>query len=112
MMKERARALRQDKTDTENRMWYFLRNRRLGGYKFVRQCIIGPYIADFVCRDKKLIIEVDGSQHIDAAEYDKQRKAYLMAQGYIVLRFWNNEVFNNVQDVLETVLNTLENLPS
>lgn len=95
-------------TEAENRMWYFLRNRRLNGYKFVREYVIGNYIADFVCRDKKLIIEIDGGQHMDAVEYDQQRTEYLMANGYRVLRFWNNEVFHNVHVVLETILGSLE----
>ena len=69
-MKERARTLRQDMTIAENRMWYFLRNRRLNGYKFVREYVIDSYIADFTCREKRLVIEIDGSLHIDAAEYD------------------------------------------
>ena len=110
-MKERARVLRQAMTDAKNRMWYFLRNRRLGGYKFVRQYVIDNYIADFVCRDKKLIIEVDGSQHMENAEYDKRRTNYLAANGYRVMRFWNNEVLNNSQGVLEAILCSLENMP-
>jgi very-short-patch-repair endonuclease len=71
-------------------------NRRLSGYKFVRECVIGNYIADFVCRDKKLIVEIDGGQHMEAAEYDQRRTDYLTANGYRVVRFWNNNVFNNV----------------
>ena len=98
-MKERARVLRQDMTIAENRMWYFLRNRRLNGYKFVREYVIGDYIADFVCRDKKLIVEIDGGQHMEAAEYDQRRTNYLTAKGYKVVRFWNNEVLLNVQGV-------------
>ncbi|MFA5959455.1 MAG: endonuclease domain-containing protein [Tatlockia sp.] len=108
IMKERSRSLRASLTDAENRMWYFLRNRRLAGYKFVREYVIGSYIADFVCRDKKLIIEIDGGQHLDAAQYDQRRTAYLMENGYRVLRFWNNEVFNSIHEVLETVLRALE----
>ena len=108
-MKDRARSLRQDMTDAENRMWYFLRNRRLNGYKFVREYVIGCYIADFVCREKKLIIEVDGGQHMDAIEYDQRRTAHLIKLGYNVLRVWNNEVFNNIEGVLATILSSLEN---
>ncbi|WP_419420543.1 endonuclease domain-containing protein [Legionella sp. D16C41] len=107
-MKDRARALRQEMTDAENRMWYFLRNRRLGGYKFVREYVIGCYIVDFICRNKKLIIEIDGGQHMDRAQYDQERTAYLTAKGYNVLRFWNNDIFINVQVVLETILRFLE----
>ena len=108
-MKDRARSLRQNMTDAENRMWYFLRNRRLNGYKFVREYVIGSYIADFVCREKKLIIEVDGSQHMDAVEYDQRRTEYLAKQGYNVLRVWNNDVFNNIEGGLTTILGSLEN---
>ena len=110
-MKERARALRKDMTMAENRMWYFLRNKRLGGYKFLREYVIGNYIVDFICRDKKLILEIDGSQHMDAVVYDQVRTECLIANGYMVLRFWNNEVFNNIQGVLETVLSALNNVP-
>ena len=110
-MKERAKVLRQDMTIAENRMWYFLRNRRLNGYKFVREYVIGNYIADFVCRDKKLIVEIDGGQHMEAVEYDQRRTNYLTANGYKVVRFWNNEVFLNVQGVLETILRSLEDMP-
>ena len=80
-MQDRARNLRKNRTDAENRMWYYLRNRRLGGYKFVREQVIGKYIADFVCREKKLIIEVDGGQHMAAAAYDQQRTEDLEAIG-------------------------------
>jgi very-short-patch-repair endonuclease len=107
-MKERARSFRKNMTDAEKRMWYFLRNRRLNGYKFVREYGIGTYIADFVCREKKLIIEIDGGQHMEAAEYDKQRTEFMEKQGYKVLRVWNNEVFQNTKGVLETILNLLE----
>ena len=77
----------------------------------MREYVIGNYIADFVCRDKKLIIEIDGGQHMEAAEYDQKRTNYLTANGYRVMRFWNNEVLNNAQDVLEAILHSLENLP-
>jgi very-short-patch-repair endonuclease len=110
-MKERARSLRQDMTIAENRMWYFLRNRRLKGYKFVREYVIGIYIADFACREKRLIIEIDGSQHIDAAEYDQQRTEHLVTLGYRVLRFWNNDVFNNIEGVLNIILSSIESVP-
>lgn len=107
-IQERAKELRQNRTEAENRMWYFLRNRRLGGHKFVRELVIGNYIADFVCREKKLIIEIDGSQHMEAIEYDNKRTYYLESKGYQVLRFWNNEVFNNIYGVLDSILNVLE----
>lgn len=110
-MQNRARNLRKNKTDAENRMWYYLRNSRLNGYKFVREKVIGNYIADFVCREKKLIIEVDGGQHMTAAAYDEQRTKDLEAIGYQVVRFWNNEVYENIQGVMENILNLLEKVP-
>ena len=110
-MKERARRLRQNMTDAENRMWYYLRNRRLGGYKFVREYVIGQYIADFVCREKKLILEIDGAQHMEAIEYDLRRTKYLESRGYRVLRIWNHDVFKNTQAVMDSVLNLLESVP-
>src|SRR3990167_8940098 len=103
-MKERARSFRKNMTDAENRMWYFLRNRRLNGYKFVREFVIGSYIADFTCREKKLIIEIDGGQHMEAVEYDKRRTEFFEKNGYRVLRVWNHEVFKNTRGVLETIL--------
>src|SRR5689334_12466411 len=107
-MKVRARNLRKNITKAENRMWYFLRNRRFNGYKFVRQFVIGPYIVDFVCREKNLIIELDGGQHMQAEKYDKRRTYFLEQNGYRVFRVWNNEVFNNIDNVLETIFNLLE----
>ena len=89
VLKDRARTLRRHATEAENKIWYFLRNRRLKGYKFTRQHIIEPYIVDFICRDKKIIIELDGGQHADenAVLYDQERTQYLEGQGYKVLRF-------------------------
>jgi very-short-patch-repair endonuclease len=110
-MKERVRDLRRNMTNAENRMWYYLRNRRLGGYKFVREHVIGQYIADFVCREKKLVIEIDGGQHMDAVEYDAVRTKDLEARGYRVLRIWNHEVFKNIQGVMDSILNLLETVP-
>ena len=110
-MKERARNLRQNMSLAENRMWYYLRSRRLGGYKFVRQQVIDNYIVDFVCREKKLIIEVDGGQHMDATEYDEQRTRVLEGRGYQVLRVWNNDVFQNTSGVMEKILALLETEP-
>jgi very-short-patch-repair endonuclease len=107
-IKVKARSFRKNMTVAEYRMWYFLRDRRLNGYKFVREQIIGNYIADFVCRQKKLIVEVDGSQHLEAIEYDNLRTKYLMQQGYTVFRVWNNEVIENAEAVLEAILDLLE----
>ncbi|MGQ3891356.1 endonuclease domain-containing protein [Legionella sp. CNM-4043-24] len=108
IMRNHALNLRKNMTDAESRIWYYLRNRRLAGYKFVREYVIGSYIADFVCREKKLIIEIDGGQHMSAVTYDLQRTRALETIGYQVLRVWNNEVYENIQGVMEGILNALE----
>lgn len=110
-MTTRSRLLRRNATDAENRLWYVLRNRGLGGYKFVRQMPIGPFIADFVCREAGLIVELDGGQHSENAD-DLQRTTYLNAEGYGVLRFWNTEVMDNRDGVLEAILRTIDASPS
>ena len=102
----RARGLRQMRTEPEARLWSRLRDRRLGGFKVVRQCPVGPYVADFACREAKLVIELDGGQHADSAR-DRRRDAWLSSQAYRVLRFWNGEVTSNLPGVLETILAAL-----
>jgi very-short-patch-repair endonuclease len=102
-----ARQLRQDETDAEFRLWTDLRNRRLNGYKFSRQIPLGPYVADFVCRESKLIVEVDGSQHAENPK-DELRTDWLNREGYAVLRFWNTEVLTERRSVLETILAVLQ----
>jgi very-short-patch-repair endonuclease len=94
-------------TDAEGKLWRRLRSRRLTGAKFVRQASIGPYFADFACRESKLIVEVDGSQHVDSA-HDEKRDAFLLSQGYSVLRFWNDDVIHAIEDVCETIVAALE----
>lgn len=110
-MTTRPRQLRRNATDAENRLWYVLRNRSLGGWKFVRQFPVGPYIADFACREAALIVEIDGSQHADN-EKDLSRTTFLNSEGYGVLRFWNNEVMDNRDGVLEAILRTIDGSPS
>src|ERR1044072_915292 len=100
------RKLRSNQTDAERKLWLALRDRRLGGFKFVRQEAIGPFIVDFVCRERTLVIEVDGGQHADNAR-DARRDAYLAGEGYRVLRFWNNDVLANRDGVLLTILDAL-----
>ncbi len=78
---------------------------------FVREHVIGQYIADFVCREKKLVIEIDGSQHMHAVKYDAMRTKDLEDRGYRVLRIWNHEVFKNIQGVMDSILNLLETVP-
>ena len=100
-----AKKLRRASTDAENRLWYHLRSRRFEGAKFIRQFPIGPYIADFACRDARLAIELDGGQHIEAV--DAPRTEVIEAFGYRVIRFWNNDVLQNTEAVLETIRNEL-----
>jgi very-short-patch-repair endonuclease len=88
-----------------------LRNRNLNGLKFVRQLPIGPYFADFACREAALIVELDGGQHNDSVS-DERRTAFLNAEGYAVLRFWNNEVLQNREGVVETMLRVIAGNPS
>jgi very-short-patch-repair endonuclease len=102
-----ARQLRGQMTDAERRLWYFLRRRNLGGYKFRRQQIIGRYIVDFVCLQKRLIVEVDGSQHVDQAPRDAQRTAWLESQGFRVIRFWNDEVLRETRSVCDEICRAL-----
>ncbi|MBL8706265.1 MAG: endonuclease domain-containing protein [Rhodospirillales bacterium] len=109
----RARALRRDSTAAERKLWSVLRSRRSSAYKFRRQFPIGPYIADFACFAHRLIIELDGGQHAQQAPYDDARTRYLEAQGWRVLRFWNNDALATTEGVLTMILDALANpLPS
>ena len=98
-----AKALRSSQTDAEQRLWYHLRAHRFMGLKFKRQKPIGRYIVDFVCVERRLIIELDGGQHAEQVTYDQQRDAWLRSQGYTVLRFWNNDVMQELEGVLEQI---------
>ena len=102
----RARNLRKNSTTQEQKLWELIRNRKLNGLKFVRQYPIGNYIVDFACRQKKIIIELDGGQHNEDANivYDTERTKYLENSGYKVIRFWNNEIDNNIEGVYERLL--------
>jgi very-short-patch-repair endonuclease len=97
------RRLRHQSTDAETKLWFALRDRRLDGFKFVGQEAIGCHIVDFVCRERKLVIEVDGGQHADNPK-DRTRDVTLTAQGYQVLRFWNSEILTNQEGVLSVIL--------
>ncbi len=113
--KQFARKLRKEQTDAERRLWWNLRNRQLEGWKFRRQFAVGDYIADFVCIDAKLIVELDGGQHSEQIQYDEQRTRELEKAGFVVLRFWNNDVLTNSEGVIEEILRMLhptENSPS
>jgi very-short-patch-repair endonuclease len=93
-------------TSAENKLWYHLRGRRLAGLKFVRQAPIGPYFVDFVCRDLKLIVEIDGATHGETNEiaYDEKRSALLRNLGYRVFRVWNGDVYENLDGVLNALI--------
>lgn len=105
----RARDLRLNNTDAEQRLWNALRNCQLGGYKFRRQYPVGTYILDFVCDAEKLCVELDGGQHNVPQQqaYDEARTAFLEKNGWRVLRFWNNEVMENIEGVQEVILQAL-----
>jgi very-short-patch-repair endonuclease len=106
-----AKKLRVNMTDAERRLWYRLRGHRFDGNKFKRQVPIGPYIVDFACLNRKLVVEADGGQH-NENQHDDARDAYLRREGFRVLRFWNNDVLSNTEGVLEVILGALEESPS
>lgn len=106
-MKDKARSLRRRQTEAEKFLWQHIRNRRLSGCKFRRQHPISPYIVDFACLEKKLIIELDGSQHLEAKEPDKRRDNFLKEKGFTVLRFWNHEIFAKTEAVLQLIYHKL-----
>ncbi|GLI92656.1 endonuclease domain-containing protein [Methylocystis echinoides] len=110
----RSRDLRREQTPAEAVLWGKLRGRRLAGFKFVRQEPIGPYFADFTCREAGLVIEVDGATHSTEAEraYDARREEVLLQAGYQILRFSNDEIFKNLDGVCETILAALSPVPS
>ncbi|MFM9886180.1 MAG: endonuclease domain-containing protein [Burkholderiales bacterium] len=101
-----AKAMRSSPTDVEALLWRHLRAHRFAGVKFRRQQPIGAYIVDFVCFEQRVIIEVDGGQHLDNPE-DNRRDAWLNEQGFRVLRIWNNDVFLNTEGVLERILHVV-----
>ncbi|MBI2380178.1 MAG: DUF559 domain-containing protein [Gammaproteobacteria bacterium] len=105
-----AKSLRQNMTDAEQRLWRHLRAHRFNGEKFRRQQPLGPYVVDFVHFGSRVIVEADGGQHNDP-DYDAIRDAWLKAQGYQVLRFWNNEVLLNTTAVLELILKAISLAP-
>ena len=103
----RARRLRRDQTDAERKLWNRIRSRAIDGCKFVRQEPICPYFVDFVCRERRLVIELDGGQHAES-ERDVVRDRWLADHRYRVLRFWNNDVLTNMDGVLETIAAALD----
>jgi len=107
-----ARALRKRSTDAENTIWKYLRAKRLQGLKFRRQELIGKYIVDFVCYEKKIIIEIDGGQHSIDKEDDEERDSWFRKEGFRVLRFWNNDVLSQTEVVLEAIVKECVRSPS
>ncbi len=105
-MLNRARKLRREQTKAELELWMRLRDRQLG-VKFRRQHSIGPYIADFCCPERRLVVELDGGQHSEQVQADKTRSEYMESQSFRVLRFWNDQVLKETEAVLERILNEL-----
>ena len=107
LLRERAKSMRSTQTPAEHRLWQILRGKRLAGFKFKRQLPIDQYIVDFVCLRQRLILEADGGQH-SANRRDRSRDSYLEAQGFRILRFWNDDIFNNEEGVLTSILDALK----
>ena len=103
---KRARKLRRDMTEAERKLWTRIRNRQLEKTKFVNQSPIGPYIADFAARSLRLVIELDGGQHSESK--DAERTRVIKAHGYRIIRFWNNDVMENIDGVLETIAHDIQ----
>jgi very-short-patch-repair endonuclease len=104
-----AKELRRNATDVERKVWAVLRNRQLDGYKFKFQATVGPFVADFLCAQKRLIVEFDGGQH--NPEVDRRRTQYLENAGYAVLRFWNHDAIENLDGVRQVISTRLAELP-
>jgi very-short-patch-repair endonuclease len=103
----RARALRREMTEAEKRLWLLLRSRQTKGYRFRRQVPIGHFIADFVCHEARLIVEIDGGQHDPLSKSEASRTRFLEGEGYRVLRFWNNEVLANPEGARTVIAENL-----
>ena len=107
----RARELRKNPTDAERLLWRKLRLWQIDGFKFRRQQPLGRYIVDFICLEKRLVIEIDGGQHAQQADQDKERDAWLRDEGFVILRFWNNDVLKNMDGVTQVIVKTLQSTP-
>jgi very-short-patch-repair endonuclease len=111
-MQRRAAELRHNQTDAETKLWQALRMHQAKYIHFRRQHAIGSYIVDFCSLRKKLIIELDGGQHLEQVEYDNERTAFFTSKGYRILRFWNNDVLKNLDGVMRVILEALEKVES
>ena len=105
-----AKQMRSNMTDAESKLWYYLRAKRFYGLKFKRQVLIGEYIVDFLSKEKNIVIELDGGQHNedDNIVKDNERTKYLESQGYIVIRYWNNDIMQNIDAVLSDLKDRLD----
>jgi very-short-patch-repair endonuclease len=104
LLQSRARRLRNEATDAERLLWRHLRHRQIAGYRFRRQIPVAGFIADFASLEAKVVVELDGGQHLDRADHDKQRDRLIEAQGFLVLRFWDNQVFQDTQAVPDEII--------
>jgi very-short-patch-repair endonuclease len=105
---ELARNLRKEPTPAERKLWAYLRGNKLNGVNFRRQHAIGNYVPDFCSPKAKLIIELDGSHHLEQEEYDVERTAFLESKGYRILRFWNSDVMNDIDGVIRAIVFAIE----
>ena len=110
MSLDRAKQLRKDMTDAERFAWQRMRYRQIGGHKFRRQVPLGPFVADFVCLECRLIVELDGGQHAERIKADGDRTRWLQGQGFKVLRFWNNDVLRDWDAVAEVIWENVRSL--
>lgn len=109
---ETAKGLRRNATDAEQILWQRLKAKQLEGLKFRRQEQIGRFIVDFVCYERGIVIEADGGQHAIEKEKDEERTQWLNSQGYTVLRFWNNDIFTNMEGVMAVIRSACLEAPS
>jgi very-short-patch-repair endonuclease len=107
----RARQLRKNPTEAERLLWRELRLWRIDGFKFRRQQPLGPFIVDFVCLERRLVVEIDGGQHAQQGNYDNQRDGWLRDQGFVVLRFWNHDVLRGIDVIKEQIYRSLQSTP-
>jgi very-short-patch-repair endonuclease len=111
MHRDLARNLRKNMTTAEQQLWGALRKRQLDGYRFRRQTVLGRYIADFVCLEARLVIELDGNHHVERQGYDRERDNWMHQQQFQVLRFWNHEILNHRESILQQIRHALLQQP-